>query len=263
MTHAWVNKYASMWCSEMMFITLLCEFSPFINTLLCETSKTDRIWTLRCGKRKNILAKQINSALSPWGSAMLRPSQSEALASTSLPSPSQSDEVWRWSITALMGNVITTEMRKIGYTHLLYEAPHWQASVLPYRAKRSQIHWGHIQYYTKLFVSIIVLYMGCYSQDVYFEMAVKEMVQTQISIIAYSPSCFKPVCRYIFCGTQMLTFLKNLWYIFPHDDSVLWDYSVFFPSLSSTWNTGVSSIRVWLVRFCISLSTQEALVGQL
>ncbi len=102
------------------------NFSPFIYTLLRETSKTDRIWTLRCGKRKNILAKQINSALrpeeAPWGRAMLRPSQPEALASTSLPSPSQSDEVWRWSIT------------------------YWWETLLPQRDEEDRLHsaavWG-------------------------------------------------------------------------------------------------------------------------
>lgn len=156
MTHAWVNKYASMWCSEMMFITLLCEFSPFINTLLCETSKTDRIWTLRCGKRKNILAKQINSALSPWGSSLRKSdAETEPAWSSGQHQPPLALSI-RWSLEVihyrLMGNVITTETRKIGYAQLLYEAPHWQA-----HTEQTDLKSTEPRYYTTLFVSSMLL----------------------------------------------------------------------------------------------------------
>ncbi len=146
------------------------NFSPFINTLLHETSKTDRIWTLRCGKRKNTLAKQINSALSPWGSSLRKSdAETDPAWSSGQHQPPLTLSI-RWSLEVihyrLMGNVITTETRKIGYTQLLYEAPHWQASVLTYRANRSQIHWAQILHNTVC------------QQGVYFEVDVKGMVQT-------------------------------------------------------------------------------------
>lgn len=161
------------------------NFSPFINTLLYETSKTDRIWTLRCGKRKNTLAKQINSALSPRGSSLRKSdAETDPAWSSGQHQPPLTLSI-RWSLEVihyrLMGNVITTETRKIGYTQLLYEAPHWQASVLTYRANRSQIHWAQILHNTVC------------QQGVYFEMDVKRMVQTYISVIVSSPSCFRPL----------------------------------------------------------------------
>ncbi len=185
------------------------NLSPFIYTLLRETSKTDRIWTLRCGKRKNILAKQINSALrpeeAPWGRAMLRPSQPEALASTSLPSPSQSDEVWRWSIT------------------------YWWETLLPQRDEEDRLHsaavWGstltgfcaHIQseqisnpLSTTTQHSLSA--RRC-SQDVYFFFRWLLKGGFKLKFLSVFLTIMSQTCT--FCGTQMLTFLKNLrWFFF-------------------------------------------------
>jgi len=94
---------------------------------------------------------------------MLTSSQLGVLASSSLPSHSQSDEVWRWSITALMGNVITTETRKIGYTLSRWMRLHTD-KLLCSHTGWTDLKSTELGYNTTLFVSTIVhgiLFAGC------------------------------------------------------------------------------------------------------
>lgn len=146
------------------------NFSPFINTLLRETSKTDRIWTLRCGKRKNILAKQINSALSPRGNS-LRKSDAET-------EPAWSSGQHPLNQMKSGGDPLQTDGKR--YYHRdeedrLHSAAVWGSTLTGFCAhiQSEQISNPLSPDTTQHCLSAL-----CCSQDLYFEMAVKGMVQT-------------------------------------------------------------------------------------
>lgn len=145
------------------------NFSPFINTLLCETSKTDRIWTLRCGKRKNILAKQINSALSPRGSSLRKSdAETEPAWSTGQHQPPFALSI-RWSLEVIHYNTDGKRYYHRDEEDRLHSAAVWGSTLTGFCAhiQGEQIA-NPLSLDTTQHCLSALSYMGCCSQDVNF-----------------------------------------------------------------------------------------------